>query len=79
MGTIFSQNIQSFKNHIEEKYLSHSIIELIKFLDINAFYCYANAVFYKDKVTYRHVAQGESAILTRWMSRVQIPACLPFK
>ena len=26
----------------------------------------------------RHVAQGESAILTRWMSRVQIPACLPF-
>jgi hypothetical protein len=26
---------------------------------------------------FRHVAQWESAILTRWMSRVQIPACLP--
>ena len=26
----------------------------------------------------RHVAQGESITLTRWGSRVQIPACLPF-
>jgi hypothetical protein len=51
---------------------------VIKNLDRNAFYCYSVPVFYRKKKACRHVAQGESITLTRWGSRVQIPACLPF-
>ena len=44
---------------------------------MDSVYCYLRNV--KNIGNFcRQVAQGESAILTRWMSRVQIPACLPF-
>jgi hypothetical protein len=36
------------------------------------------AIHDNENTGHRHVAQGESTTLTRWGSRVQIPACLPF-